>query len=122
MAVGSGAPAAECVCAMVAWVGRVRVARLSWMEALARREAGYLVGVRSWARESGPHSSETVGVLSIGGRIVSHAGLQDDAPEPAAEDPALPQQQEPSKREEDAQVLARAPLHALMSAFGCGLR
>ena len=71
---------------------------------------------------NGPHSSETVGVLSIGGRIVSHAALQDDAPKPAAEDPALPQPQEPSERKEEPQVLARAPLHAPMSAFGRGSR
>jgi hypothetical protein len=40
----------------------------------------------------------------------------------AVADPVLPQLPEPSKREEEAQVLARAPLHALMSAFGRGSR
>jgi hypothetical protein len=53
VAVGSGAPAAECVCAMVAWVGRVHVARLSRVAAWARWEAGCLAGGRSRAWGSG---------------------------------------------------------------------
>ncbi len=61
-----------------------------------------------------------VWIRSMGGRIISHAALQDDAPKAVAEGSAAPQLQGPSNPKEEPQVLARTSLHAPMSALGRG--